>query len=121
MKNGTPFDRLRLVDHDGQQIEHGDKEDSAVAASSGSEDTGKSCSLLGDLMHNRVLFIAVSVACAAGAVAAGSYAIWLSRKRITQEAIMDVHDLLETCNERMRQMEHDLANLPTWKQSPKSA
>jgi hypothetical protein len=65
-------------------------------------------------MQNRVLFIAVSAACAAAAIAAGSYAVWLSRKRFARDAIMDVHDLLETCNDRMRQMEQDLSNLPSW-------
>jgi hypothetical protein len=118
MKNATTSDRLTLVDDDSREGEsHGDGNGIGAGYNGAADDGGgpSSAAAFASLMNNRVLFIAVSVACATAAIAAGSYAAWLSRKRFTQDAIMDVHDLLETCNQRMRQMDQDLSNLPSWR------
>lgn len=55
-----------------------------------------------------VTFAAVSAGCAAAAVATGSYAFWLSRRRLANQALLSVHDLLETCRDRVARMEADL-------------
>jgi hypothetical protein len=63
-------------------------------------------------MHNKALFVVVSAACAAAALAAGSYAIWLSKRNVAREALSNVNDLLQTCQSRMSQIEHDLKSIP---------
>ena len=55
-----------------------------------------------------VAFAAVSAGCAAAAVATGSYAFWLSRRRLADQALLSVHDLLQTCRDRVARMEEDL-------------
>ncbi len=59
-----------------------------------------------------VLF-SVSIACATAAVAAGSYALWLSRQKAARQTLTDVQDILKRCQDRMRQMENDLDQLPS--------
>ncbi len=59
--------------------------------------------------------VAVSVACAAASVAAGSYAIWLSRHQVTRQALTDVNDILQSCQNRMSQLEADIQRLPSRK------
>jgi hypothetical protein len=54
-------------------------------------------------------FAAVSAGCTAAAVATGTYAFWLSRRHMADEAMTSVHDLLETCRERVTRMEAELS------------
>jgi len=72
--------------------------------------------------RNRLaVFAAVSAGCAAAAIATGSYALWLSRRRIADEALTSVHDLLKTCQERVSQIEKELSYLPPRPAPPTSA
>ena len=64
-----------------------------------------------DLLENRALFAVVSIACFAAALAAGSYAVWLSRRKVANQALTHVSDLLETCQSRMLQIERDMSSL----------
>jgi hypothetical protein len=75
------------------------------------EAEGTSANPLKDLLQNKALFAVVSIACFTAAVAAGSYAIWLSRRKVAREAFTSVSDLLTTCQNRMSQMENDLNSL----------
>ena len=91
MKSDTQFNNLRLVDG---------------AGASDSETTTPPASDLGaSLYHNKWLFIGVCAACAIGAVAAGSYAAWLIKKREADSVILDVHDLIQSCEDRVAQIE----------------
>ena len=58
-----------------------------------------------------VVFAAVSAGCAAAAIATGSYALWLSRRKMTDEALTNVRDILQTCKDRVTQMEEELNHL----------
>ena len=59
-----------------------------------------------------LVFMAVSVACTTAAVATGSYAIWLSRHQAARQALIDVNDILKSCQSRMKQLEADVQRLP---------
>jgi hypothetical protein len=103
-----------LVDNNGDEIGASRSlDDIAVATDSMEDDEPSSASgPLDDLMNNKALFAAVSVACLTAAVAAGSYAIWLGRRNAAQKALTSVHDLLKTCERRMTQMDKELKRLP---------
>ena len=58
-------------------------------------------------------FVAVSLGCAVAAVAAGSYALWLTRQQAARETLTDVHDILKSCQDRMQKIEADLNRMPT--------
>lgn len=115
MRNGTRSNhRLTLIDNNGDEI--GNKsplDDIAVAADVPLEThEPEPPGPIDDLLHNKAVFAAVSIACLTAAVAAGSYALWLSRRKADQAALTNVHDLLKTCQSRMSQMEKDLKRLP---------
>lgn len=59
-----------------------------------------------------LVFMAVSIACTTAAVATGSYAIWLSRHQAARQALIDVNDILKSCQSRMQQLEADVQRLP---------
>jgi hypothetical protein len=122
MKNGTQS-KLTLVDQSGHAISNNtDVEDIGVefVASQGSDDPKKFKQEIDKLSHNKVLFITICITCATAAIAAGSYAAYLSRHKATQEALTDVHDILKVCQDRMVQMEKDLNKLPKKMTSAKS-
>ncbi len=58
-----------------------------------------------------VTFAAVSAACTAAAVGTGTEAFWRSRRRMADDALTSVHDLLETCRDRVSRMEAELSLL----------
>ena len=60
-----------------------------------------------------VVFLSLSVACAAATLATGSYAAWLSRHQAARQALTDVNEILKSCQSRMSQLEADLKRLPT--------
>ncbi len=115
-KNGTRWNKLTLVDNqDRKDALQGNAEDAAVDdwKSGFAEEGALSAPETGALESPGVLvFALVSVACAAAAIAAGSYALWLTRRRAAQNALTDVRDILKTCQERMVQLESDLNRLP---------
>ena len=108
MRNGTQS-RLTLVDSAGHEI----PAKSAVENVSVEYDTHQDSperrpSHGGDIFHNRALYIGISAACAAASIAAASYAFWLTRSQATREVLTDVQDILDSCQERMQQMQHEL-------------
>lgn len=121
MKNGSRFNKLTLVDNAGEALAdaHG-VEDSTVDyySSSVSEDGDVAITFPLPSTNRALLFIVVSAACAAAAVATGSYAIWLSRQRVARETLTNVQDILKICQDRMHQMEDDLNRLPKGFPSP---
>lgn len=54
------------------------------------------------------IMVSISAACAATAVATGTYALWLSRHQVTRRALTDVDDILRSCQSRMQELEADL-------------
>jgi len=94
MKSDTQSNNLRLVD-------------SADNASAESQDDVDS------LYRNKWLFIGVCAACAVGAVAAGSYAAWLAKKKEAESVILDVHDLIQSCEDRVAQIEAQINRIST--------
>jgi hypothetical protein len=115
MKNGSRFNKLTLVDNAGERLggAHG-VEDSTedYYSSSVSEDGDVAAEAPAVTTNRALLFIVVSAACAAAAIAAGSYAVWLSRQRVARETLTNVQDILKICQDRMHQMEDDLNRLP---------
>ncbi|BDI32387.1 hypothetical protein CCAX7_44380 [Capsulimonas corticalis] len=111
MKNGTQSNKLTLVDKNGEEIPVKASVDDLSVEYIPGESESKHDSSVNNVLNNKVLFVVVSVACATAAVAAGSYAVWLSRRKVAQEALTNVQDLLETCQDRMSQMEQDLNNI----------
>jgi len=97
MKSDTQSNNLRLVDSS--------VEDAADAPTSDSA--------LDGLYRNKWLFIGVCAACAVGAIAAGGYAAWLMKKRETASVILDVHDLIQSCEDRVAQIEAQINRLNT--------
>lgn len=115
MKNGSRFSKLTLVDNAGEALAGANGvEDSTVDyySSSVSEDGDVAVGRPPSYPNRALLFIVVSAACAATAVAAGSYAVWLSRQRVARETLTNVQDILKVCQDRMHQMEDDLNRLP---------
>jgi hypothetical protein len=120
MKNGTPSRSLKLVDSAGHTIsDGGDVFDPVVDDERRIAEMGQSDLATRESPANSVLiFVAVSVACAVAAIAAGSYAIWLTRQKVAHETISNVQDILKICQERMHQLEDDLNLLPPGLSSP---
>lgn len=99
--NGQPVDGLDLVD------------DAAVDYLSGSDNEASSPT--DEARKTRVtllVFMAVSIACTTAAIATGSYAIWLSRQQAARQVLIDVNDILKSCQSRMQQLEADVQRLP---------
>jgi hypothetical protein len=104
-----------LIDNNGDEI--GSKnalDDIAVGTSTPLEEEPAEVKSgpIDDLLRNKALFVVVSLACLTAAVAAGSYAVWLSKQNAAEKALSNVHDLLKTCEKRMSQMDKDLKRLP---------
>jgi len=118
MKSGSKSNKLTLVDNAGAGIGGAEgvedtEADYYASSVTVSEDGDIALELLRPASANQaLLFIVVSAACAAAAVAAGSYAIWLSRQRVARETLTNVQDILKSCQDRMHQMEDDLSRLP---------
>lgn len=112
MKNDTRSSRLILIDNSGDEIPtRMQLKDTEPVIDPSVTENSQTNNVANDLMHNKSLFIVVSIACAAAAIAAGSYAIWLSKHKETREALSSVNDLLHTCQDRMSQIEQDLKSL----------
>ena len=116
MKSGTRS-KLTLVDRNGREIPGQSGEDEMaveyVASPEGAE-SGWSQDAADQARHQQlVTFAAVSAGCAAAAIATGSYALWLSRRKMTDEALTSVRDILKTCQDRVTQMEEELSHLPS--------
>ena len=114
MRNGTRFNKLTLVDNAGSDVTGPDNE--SVAAYD-SYDTAAQNVLIADetaRAHRTFLvFLSISVTCAAATIATGTYAAWLSRHQAARQALTDVNDILKSCQSRMSQLEADLQRLPS--------
>jgi hypothetical protein len=115
MKNGTPSKALTLVDSAGHPIaEGGETYDSEAAyLQTPIGDDGGTPGNKALPSSTALIYIAVSLACAIAAAAAGSYAIWLTRQKVAHETLNNVQDILKVCQDRMHQLEDDLHLLPT--------
>jgi hypothetical protein len=120
MKSGTQSNRqsahrLTLIDRHGQEIAEAQDGDQASAEYSVSTVAEPSVQEVGSAdvsrRHKLIAFVVVSAGCTAAAVITGSYAFWLSRRRMASEALLSVHDLLETCRDRVSRMEQDLSSI----------
>ena len=114
-RNESPFNKLILVDGDGQAISRQDLLDDAAVDYPHEADnqSAPSADRAQNARNTLLVFAAVSITCMAAALATGSYAVWLGRRQAAQKAIIDVNDLLKTCQTRMRQLEMDVQNLPS--------
>jgi hypothetical protein len=113
MKNGTQSKKLTLVNNVGDEIPIRSSVDevSAEYDSAGTDSEGQTSSQWDDPLHNRVLFAAVSIACATAAIAAGSYAIYLSRRKVATKALTNVQELLDTCQQRMTDLDREMNSI----------
>ena len=112
MKNGTRFNsnRLVLVNNNGFPFAGQESmDDTAVDYRHNSETEMTDSDHLNTTL---VVLASVSLACAAAAIATGSYALWLSRQQTTQKVLTDVNEILKSCQSRMQQLESDVQHRP---------
>ena len=121
MRNGTPFkgNKLVLVNSNGRPMYGSDLGDDASVdylAGSDSEATPSEPAHSADEARNTrvtlLVFMAVSIACTTAAIVTGSYAVWLSRQQAARQALIDVNDILKSCQSRIQQLETDVLRLP---------
>jgi hypothetical protein len=118
MKNGTRSNRLTLVDSAGQDLSS-DREDAADSGvSSGADAQQDRQTPAGNPI---LILFTVSIACAAAAIAAGSYGLWLARQKAARRTLTDVQDILRLCQERMQKMDAELGQLPQGLSSAETA
>ena len=108
--------RLTLVDRNGREIPaQGGEDEMAVeylASPAGGRDEDVRPARPRPGRNQFLVFAGVSAGCAAVALVTGSYALWLSRRRMADEALTSVHELLKTCQDRVSQIERELSHLP---------
>ena len=112
MKNGihSSLNRLILVNNNGFPFAGQESvDDAAVDYRHGSETEMQDSDNLNTTL---VVLASVSLACAAAAIATGSYALWLSRQHSTQKVLTDVNEILKSCQNRMQQLEADVQHRP---------
>jgi cytochrome c-type biogenesis protein CcmH/NrfG len=110
MRNGSPSNKLTLVNNN---------------ANGRQDDTGGPAAYYSPQPENTVfadessraqktflVFLAISIACAAATIGTGSYAAWLSRQQAARQTLTDVDEILKSCQSRMSQLEADLQRLP---------
>jgi len=114
MKNDTRSSKLVMVNSSGQEITHQDSvDDSSVEYVDRSmPDNSQQSGSEQNLRTTLLVFMTVSIACTTAAIAAGSYALWLSRRQAARKVLTDVNDILITCQRRMQQLESDVMQLP---------
>jgi hypothetical protein len=111
MRNGTQS-KLTLIDNAGNELSARAVVDDLSVSYDDPPRSGEEAEPRSEpFWTNKRVFAAVSIACATAAIAAGTYAIWLSRQTSTASAITDVREILENANKRMSQMEADLHTL----------
>ena len=114
MKNGIQSSKLVMVDSGGHEIGGQEAMDNTAIDYAYRVDTDTSAvDPNAGFRTTLFVFMAVSIACTTAAIAAGSYAVWLSRHQAAKKTLTDVNDILKTCQTRMRQLEADVQNLPS--------
>lgn len=112
MRNGTHFNKLTLLNGGGV---NGPQDDADIAASHYPYQPQPDQVFANETAQAQktfVVFLSLSIACAAATLATGSYAAWLSRHQAARQALTDVNDILRSCQSRMSQLEADLQRLP---------
>ncbi len=104
MRNGTRFNKLTLV-------ESGPDDDPAAYFPNRPEGDTAPVQVTGE-SNLFLVFLTLSITCAAAMVATGGYAVWLARQQAAHQALTDVNDILRSCQSRMSQLESDLQRLP---------
>lgn len=117
MRNGIHFNKLTLVSSghaDSSQADgpQGDADDAASHHSYKPQSERAFAEETVQVQKTFVVFLSLSVACAAATIATGSYAAWLLRHQAAHQALTDVNDILKSCQTRMSQLEADLQRLP---------
>lgn len=111
MKNGTRFSRLILVDNTSSNGSLENEDDPAAYFPYRPE--GEAAPAPGGEESKLFLvFLTLSITCAAATVATGGYAVWLARQQTARQALTDVNEILRSCQSRMSQLETDLQRLP---------
>ena len=117
MKNGSRFSRLILVDSASSYSIHGKKgglgsEDDPAAYFPSLPDGEAAPAQGSEESKLFLIFLTLSITCAAATVATGGYAVWLARQQIARRTLTDVNEILRSCQSRMSQLESDLQRLP---------
>ena len=108
MRNGTHFNRLALV----SSSQFGDSRDDAASNDPHKPQSEQFVNETAQVQKTFVMFLSLSIACAAASLATGSYAAWLLRHQAARQALTDVNEILKSCQSRMSQLEADLQRLP---------
>ena len=106
MKNGLRFSKLTLVESSP------DTEDDPAAYLPYQPDSGAAPAQGSEETKLFLVFLTLSITCAAATVATGGYAVWLARQQAARQALTDVNEILRSCQSRMSQLETDLQRLP---------
>lgn len=109
MKNGTHFNRLTSANS--SQVD-GSQDDAASYYPYKSQPDQVFSDEAAQIHRTFVVFLSLSITCAAVTLVTGSYAAWLSRHQAARQALTDVNDILRSCQSRMSQLEADLQRLP---------
>ncbi len=104
MRNGIHFKNLTLLDSN--------QEDDPAAYFPSRPDKDEAPALDSQAKNLFLVFVTLSITCAAATVVTGSYAVWLARQQAAHQALTDVNDILRSCQSRMSQLETDLQRLP---------
>ncbi len=116
MRNGTLSNgnKLVLVNSSGQPVDGSAMVDDAAVdyLSSSDNETAVSPDETRKTRVTLLVFMAVSIACTTAAIATGTYAVWLSRHQAARQVLIDVNDILKSCQSRMQQLEADVQRLP---------
>lgn len=111
MKNGSRFSKLTL--RDGGSSNSGLENNDAPAAYVPYNSDNEAAPIQGSEESKLFLvFLTLSITCAAATVATGGYAVWLARQQAARQALTDVNEILRSCQSRMSQLELDLQRLP---------
>ena len=112
MRNGTHFNKLTLVDHNRVAGTQDDADDAASYYPYKPQSEKAFADETAQVQRTFVVFLSLSIACAAATLATGSYTAWLARHQAARQALTDVNEILRSCQSRMSQLEADLQRLP---------
>ena len=112
MRNGTHFNKLTLVDHNRVGGVQDDADDVGSYHPYKPQSEQAFVDETAQVQRTFVVFLSLSIACAAATLATGSYAAWLARHQAARQALTDVNEILKSCQSRMSQLEADLQRLP---------
>ena len=106
MKNGTRLNKLIMV----ESGPDGDDDPAAYIPYRPESEAVPAQGSEGSKLF--LIFLTLSITCAAATVATGGFAVWLARQQAARQALTDVNEILRSCQSRMSQLETDLQRLP---------